>query len=84
MEDKTTVIELNISTLELEKIVEQWATEAEFAVYERNEKRIIYSKNFGLSTAWLSIEGQGKITKVIAWFANKGLKPDDKGNAWSG
>lgn len=84
MEDKITVVEVDMDASELNRIVEQWATETKFVLNQKNEKRILYSKNIRLNTAWLSIEGEGENAKIIAWIAPKGLKPDVKGNAWSG
>ena len=45
MEDKTTIVEISMDPTELFETVQPWATETKFAVYEKNEKRTIYSKN---------------------------------------
>jgi hypothetical protein len=85
MEDITTVVELSIEPTELYEVIQSWATEEKFSVYEKNEKRTIYSKNIRVfNTAWLLIENQGESAKINAWLAPKGLKPDAKGSTWSG
>jgi len=84
MEDKTTIVEISMDPTELFETVQSWATETKFAVYEKNEKRTIYSKNIIATTAWLLIENQGESAKLNAWLAPKGLKPDAKGSTWSG
>lgn len=85
MEDITTVVQLSIEPTELYEIIQSWATETKFSVYEKNEKRTIYSKNIRIfNTAWLLIENQGESAKLDAWLAPKGLKPEAKGSTWSG
>ena len=85
MEDITTVVELSIEPTELYEIIQSWAKETKFSVYEKNEKRTIYSKNIIATTAWLLIENQGENAKIIAWLAPRGLNiPDAKGSTWSG
>ncbi len=48
MEDKTTIVEISMDPTELFETVQSWATETKFSVYEKNEKRTIYSKNIRL------------------------------------
>src|SRR5512133_650285 len=84
MEDEATVIELNMSTVELEQIVEKWAVEEKFSKHEKSLKRTLYFKNIRFNTAWLSIESDGENSKIITWLAPKGMKPDAKGNFWLG
>jgi hypothetical protein len=84
MEDITTVVELSIEPTELYEIIQSWAAEAKFSVFEKNEKRIIYSKNILAAAVWLLIENQGENSKLIAWIAPRGLRPDAKGSAWIG
>jgi hypothetical protein len=84
MEDITTVVEFVIEPVKLYEIIQSWATEAKFSIYEKNEKRTIYSKNIRFNTAWLLIENQGENTKLNAWLAPRGMQPDAKGSTWSG
>ena len=84
MEDKTTIVEISMDPTELFETVQSWATETKFSVYEKNEKRTIYSKNIRSVTAWLVIENHNENAKLNAWLAPKGLKPDAKGSTWSG
>jgi hypothetical protein len=80
MEDITTIVELSIEPTELYRIIQSWATESKSSIYEKNEKRTLYSKNIIATTAWLLIENQGENAKPIAWIAPRGLHPDAKGS----
>ena len=45
MQHRTTVVELSIDPVQLSSTVQEWAKINKFSRYEKNDDRMIYSKN---------------------------------------
>lgn len=85
MTDNITAVDVEMEPSKVFAIVARWASENEFSVHERTEKRTLFRYDLHLSTvSWLSVENLGAKARLSAWLAPKGLGPDTKGSFWKG
>ncbi len=84
MTHRTTIVELAIEPADLYGIIQNWALESKFSIYEKNNRRTLYSKNILAVKAWLSIENNEKNAKIEAWLSPRGVGPDFSANFWTG
>ena len=84
MEHRTTVVELVIEPTDLYGIIQNWALESKFTLYEKNRSRTVYAKSMRGAKAWLSIENDEKDAKLEAWLSSESVGPEFSGNLWVG
>lgn len=84
MPHRTTVVELSIDLARLSSTVQDWAGKNKFSLYEKTDRRMIFSKSMRGAKAWLSVENYEDRAKLEAWLSSPGVGPEFTGNLWLG
>lgn len=80
MPHQTTVVEVAIQPADLFLIVQEWAKNTGFSLYEKRDHRAIYSKKMRGGRAWLAVEAREERGKLEAWLSSGQLGPEFEGN----